>query len=331
MRRGRFKASADAPVGYYHCISRVVDRAYRFGELEKETFCGLLRLYETFCEVRVITYSVLSNHFHILVEVPRRPDVLPDDEALFAKLETFYSARRVAGLRRRWRLCLQDPVLLSRFREGFFRRMWDVSQFMKMLKQRFSRWFNREHGRVGTLWEERFRSVLIEGRGETLATVAAYIDLNCVRAGLAKDPKDYRWCGYAEAVGGNGRQAEALAGLLRPGNTDLASYRMLLYAAGAQEGNSGGGESIRRGFSPEEVERVWAEGGKVGIGEALRCRIRFFVEGAALGSRIFVEEVFRRHRSWFGARRHDGARQFHGVESPELFSLGKARLTDLEA
>ncbi|MEM1223393.1 MAG: hypothetical protein AAGH40_11570 [Verrucomicrobiota bacterium] len=38
--------------------------------------------------------------------------------------------------------------------------------------------------------------------------MAAYIDLNPVRAGLVKDPKDYRYCGYAEAVAGNPNGSE---------------------------------------------------------------------------------------------------------------------------
>jgi hypothetical protein len=50
------------------------------------------------------------------------------------------------------------------------------------------------------LWAERFKSVLLEG-GEAVAAVAAYVDLNPVRAGLCVDPKDYRYCGYAEALG----------------------------------------------------------------------------------------------------------------------------------
>ncbi len=49
------------------------------------------------------------------------------------------------------------------------------------------------------LWADRFKSLLIEG-GEALAAVAAYIELNPVRAGLCADPKDYRYCGYAEAL-----------------------------------------------------------------------------------------------------------------------------------
>ena len=74
--------------------------------------------------------------------------------------------------------------------------------FVKELKERFSRWFNKKHARRGTLWMERFRSVIVEG-GECLRTVAAYIDLNPMRAGLVAEPEEYRWCGYTEALGGS--------------------------------------------------------------------------------------------------------------------------------
>ena len=89
---------------------------------------------------------------------------------------------------------------MEELRQKLWSQMLDLSQFMKLLKQRFSQWFNRVHDREGTLWEGRFRSTLVEGNSPALATVAAYIDLNPVRAGLVDDPKDYRWCGYAEAV-----------------------------------------------------------------------------------------------------------------------------------
>ena len=54
-------------------------------------------------------------------------------------------------------------------------------------------WFNKRENRKGTLWEERFTSVL-EGELATLSVMSAYIHLNPVRAGLVQDPKDYRWC-----------------------------------------------------------------------------------------------------------------------------------------
>jgi hypothetical protein len=77
--------------------------------------------------------------------------------------------------------------------------MFDLSIFIKELKGGFAQWYNRRHGRYGVLWADRFKSVLLEG-GEALAAVAAYIELNPVRASLCADPKDYRYCGYAEAL-----------------------------------------------------------------------------------------------------------------------------------
>ena len=85
---------------------------------------------------------------------------------------------------------------------------------MKTVKQRFSIWFSKSHQRYGTLWADRFKSVLVEGSGNPLQTMAAYIDLNPVRAGIVDDPKDYRFCGYAEAVAhssGSSQTGDSLA------------------------------------------------------------------------------------------------------------------------
>ena len=82
MRQSRMKVPSHHPMAYCHCISRVVNREFVFGDLEKAMFVKFMRLYERFCGVRIVTFCVMSNHFHILVEVPRRPEQLPDDEAL---------------------------------------------------------------------------------------------------------------------------------------------------------------------------------------------------------------------------------------------------------
>ncbi|MFT5188909.1 MAG: hypothetical protein ACI9DF_001628 [Verrucomicrobiales bacterium] len=74
---------------------------------------------------------------------------------------------------------------------------------MRELKQRFTQRYNKKAKRKGPLWDERFKSVLLENDKTVLLTMAAYIDLNPVRAGLVNDPKDYRWSGYGEAVAGN--------------------------------------------------------------------------------------------------------------------------------
>ena len=56
MRQSRLKVAEDRAVGFYHCLSRIVDRRFILGDLEKEQFVALLHECEEFCEVRVLTY-----------------------------------------------------------------------------------------------------------------------------------------------------------------------------------------------------------------------------------------------------------------------------------
>ena len=57
MRTARMKVPADASADYYHGLSRVVDRRFLLGEVEKDHFVSLLREYAVFCEVEVLTYG----------------------------------------------------------------------------------------------------------------------------------------------------------------------------------------------------------------------------------------------------------------------------------
>ncbi len=66
---------------------------------------------------------------------------------------------------------------------------------MRDLGRSYVPYFNRRHGRTGTLWEGRFRSCLAESARYVLACYR-YIELNPVRAGMAKEPADYPWSSY---------------------------------------------------------------------------------------------------------------------------------------
>ena len=179
----------------YHCISRIVGGEWYLDNRAKEVLRRQIGRVSTFCGVEILTYCIMSNHFHLLVRIPKYREV--SDEQLLKRFSELHGERHVrismlaAALK-------EDGPYGKAWRGRLLARMGDVSIFMKELKQRFSIWDNRSHGRFGTSWAERFRSVLIEGRPLALQTVAAYIDLNPVRANLCQDPKDYRFCGYAE-------------------------------------------------------------------------------------------------------------------------------------
>ena len=324
------------PVGYYHCVSRVVDRAYKLSEPEvKAVFVRMMREYELFCGVRVVTYCLMDNHFHILVEVPQRPEVLPSDEELLELLGAIHSKMDVGGVRQLLTMFRETGADddAEKLRERYFHQMWDVSWFMKLLKQRFTQWYNRQHGRKGNLWEERFRSVLVEGSGEALAMMAAYIDLNPVRAGMVSAPKDYRWSGYAEAVAGKTAARQGLAVVVRylkgekgRGSAMLAVYRCWIYGVGEETGAREGGGPLKRGFNREQIAAVLAQQGRLGVLELLRCRVRYFTDGAVIGSKAFVNGVFAANRERFGVKRKSGGRRWRGSESESLYALRDLRI-----
>ena len=359
MRRSRWlagwKDSATKPV-IYHCISRVVDRRFVFEEGECEAFRMFFRMYENFSGCRVLAYCVMSNHFHLLLEVPRMADGGLSDEELLQRLGGLYSEVVVAGVAaelaeaRKISSSENNAVAEARvaaIHARYTYRMHNLSEFMKGLLIRFTRWFNRMHSRSGTLWEERFKSVIVES-GVAARTIAAYIDLNPVRAGMVKDPADYRWSSYGEAVGGGkkGNGKKAREGLVRAYFCDQGVgfeaekwqevsrlYRRLMgLALGRKPGRADVSGAGNRGAqatlnTAEKLESK--DNGTVlkdlGIAKMLHCRVRYFTDGAVIGSKEFVNEAFARARERFSTKRKDGARAMRGSGSVAKGLLWTAR------
>ncbi len=215
MRKPRLKIAGE---GFYHVTSRCVDRSFRFTDADKTRIVDQMKRMGRFCGVEINTYTVMSNHFHILLHV-LEPKELTDEE-LVKRIAALYGTSKAEDLRCTWSIWRKagDTASLEQLeasRQMYLRRMGNLSLYMKELKQWISRVYNREHNRKGTLWEERFWSCLLEDSAETLTAVAAYIDRNAVRAGIVERPEYYRWCGYAEAHAGHIAAQRALASLFR--------------------------------------------------------------------------------------------------------------------
>jgi REP element-mobilizing transposase RayT len=105
----------------------VVDGQFVLREAEKGQFVALMREYEAFCGLRVVTYCVMSNHFHLLVEVPTRPEPLPSDEQLLERVERLSGLAGGGTTRQmleRFRRQGQNKAA-EELRERFFERMWE--------------------------------------------------------------------------------------------------------------------------------------------------------------------------------------------------------------
>ncbi len=360
MRRARWTITqppegvvATKPV-IYHCVSRVVDRRFAFGQGEKEKLRTFMRMYENFSGNRVLSYCFMCNHIHLLVEITPRPAGGMTDEELLGRLKWIQTEAQVSLVAKELAEARQAVAegrakngldCVRAIHERFAWRMHDLSQFMQGFLQRYTQWHNGKTKRKGHLWEDRFKSVIVED-GVASKTMAAYIDLNPVRAGMVKNPEDYRWSSYGEAIGGGakGNGKKARAGLVRAmrahkgvaadaafwtGDVALEYRKILLAGAGERVEErveqSGAMKSIvkRKGLTKEQLDAekqrlLEAEEkrmGEIPFGRMLRCRVRYFTDGAVIGSRDFVNAVFSSARERFGPRRKDGARSMRGSGS----------------
>ena len=331
LRRRRLRIKQTGMAGAstcFHLMSRTCGGTVFFDETEKEGLVLVLKRLAAFCGIKLITYCVMGNHFHALVRVPNREQWLRrfegkgGEERLLTHLRTLYSKAFVELFRlelERLRKAGRESEAKG-YVDAMKTRFCDISVFAKEVKSRFCKWYNKRHKRRGTLWMERFKSVIVEGkRGDNgeqsarsqldaLKVMAAYIDLNPVRAKLVKKASEYRWSGWGAALEGN---KEAIAGLCDVTETKPAQWetegrrvygRWLVVAEDW--------EAAMRRKEDTTVESEVVEEGE--LGNCLMRTVRAFTRGVAVGSEAFVEAIFQSHRPQFGPRRETGSRWLDG-------------------
>ena len=192
-RTARVKLSGTG-VADYHLMSRTNDRRFLFakGEVKTELVEALKRAAE-YCGVRLRAYVAMDNHFHAVVRVTRAETPVPEGE-LIRRVGVLKGEKAVRELAERWEglRAAGFEATLEGERNRLRAQMNDISQFVKVFKELFNRWYKREREYTGSIWAGRFKSTLIED-GRYLATCIRYVVYNPIRAGIVSRACDYRW------------------------------------------------------------------------------------------------------------------------------------------
>jgi len=179
--------------GFYHLITRCVRRAWLCG---KDPLTGrsfdhrrqwieerMLKLATCFT-VELYAYSVMSNHYHIVLHVDPKAALALSDEQVAKRWVILCPPTRY-GTVDETRIDSYVETLMNDAKrlEVCRRRLGDLSWFMRFMNEYIARRANAEDGCKGRFWEGRFESkVLLDERAAYSCMV--YVDLNPIRAGL---------------------------------------------------------------------------------------------------------------------------------------------------
>lgn len=179
-----------------HVVSRCVRRARLcgldpltgrdFGHRRPWILARLRELSEVFA-VEVLSYALMENHFHLVLRCrPSKAASWSAEETAIRWFRVFGPGDRVeAKLQERARSAAMNPKLI----ETWQTRLGEVSWFMRCLNEFIARRANAEDDVTGRFWEGRFFSQRVDGEKALIACMA-YVDLNPVRAGLARSLRE---------------------------------------------------------------------------------------------------------------------------------------------
>ena len=288
----------------YHVMSRTVLDGFVLGDIEKEYMLKLIKHLSEIYFSEVLGFCLMGNHFHLLVKMVPENEFSDDD--LKRRYERYYGNGKAP-------MDGQLPVL---------RKKWsNLSEYVKEIKQTFSRFYNKRHGRRGFFWSERFKSLIVE-KGETLINCLAYIDLNPVRAGIVEKPEDYRWnsLGYHIQTGNKDGFLSTDFGL-KAFNVKSESERVRLYRKYVYE--TGAIVSEDKPYAKSIDEKVVAKAQKkdfeISRTDRFLYRTRYFTDSGIIGSREYVSATYQQFKHLFQSKHEKKPKPVKGLVG--MFSL----------
>ncbi len=265
----------------YHVMTRTALPEYPLEAVEKDFLFDLIKRMSNIYFAEVLGLTAMGNHWHAVVRMHVGGGFSNDE------------------IKKRFELCYGEDTVIDDDQIPFYREKWsNLSSYMKEIKQTFTRFYNKRHGRRGYFWGDRFKSVIVQN-GDTLINCLAYVDLNPVRAGLVECPEDYRWCslGYHVQTQNKDNFLSLDFGLVEFGEKNekerLRLYRKFVYETGAI--NKGKGKQI----STDVLEKERKKDFKITRADRFKHRTRFFCDSGIIGTREFVKANFQRFKHYF--------------------------------
>jgi len=198
-------APEDTP--YYHVMSRCVRRAFLCGkdkysgnnfEHRRQWLVDRIRFLATVFNINVCSYAVMSNHYHLVLKINSTQDW--DEKQVFAYWSQLCSLKPLCQkFMNNQPQSKAELTMVYLLADIYRKRLMSISWFMKLLNENIARQANIEDKVTGSFWESRFKSqALLDERA--LLTCMAYVDLNPIRAAMARSPENSDYTSIQERI-----------------------------------------------------------------------------------------------------------------------------------
>jgi len=294
----------------YHVMSRTALPKFPLGTVEKDFLLDLIKRLSKLYFAEILGFCLMGNHFHLLVKMLPDSDFSNGD--IQKRCQWFYGKEYT-------------------FPEGqlphYRVKLANLSEFIRDIKVNFTRYYNRGHNRRGYFWGDRFKSVIVD-KGETLVNCLAYIDLNPLRAGIVKQPEEYRWSsiGYHMQTNNKDKFLSTDFGLrefnVKSEKERVRLYRRYMYHAGSIDRPDKGKVKV---IDPRVLQKEKRKGFQITQASRLRYRTRYFTDSSIIGSKEFVTTHYQRFKHLFTSKQEKKPKPIQGLAG--IYSL--KRLSEL--
>lgn len=270
---------------FYHLTIRTVGGDPLIGEeYQKRYLLNLIKRFSSIFFVELVSFCIMDNHYHIVMRSKSHKD--------YSKREVNRRISRIINNSSSSRTKRRVSELDTSEYKDLCKKLGDISSYMKYINQSYAQWYNRTHDRKGSVWGERFKSVLLE-RGASVLRCSAYIELNPVRANMIERPDLYQWNSlYARRYGTPISELLRYSGIYDEESlgSDLcfSLYRKYVYISGGTEKGLGKGH-----IRSEILDMEEKTGYNVEEFGSLNRHIRHFTDGTSVGSKEHILSTYK--------------------------------------
>jgi hypothetical protein len=340
------------------CINQTLTGYEMFDDpVISEKLTEIIKKYENSSNVSICTYALVNTDFYILLRQNVEEEV---------SHKTLLSQIKKIAPQNAYNLILEDLDKISdkkdeyekyieKLKNKYLHRINDYRQLLKSIKEVFSSWYNGyiktkhnfQYRRSGSVFNSKYKKVLVEDKMDAAKVISSYIDLLPLRTNAAIYIEKYIFSNFGAALNGNKKAQGRIVDFFNYYKSDKSitwqkmskqqkedswkeyseAYDNILFEDTEIIVDKNG--CFRRGISKERfLEAIESDTKKrFTLNEATHCHTKYFTHGTAFGSKEFCEKTFKQNLEVFSENRKDGARRMLKLNKDiKLFTLRQIHL-----